>query len=404
MSETWTTQRQLETCRLLSASYGASGGTAALAVVAEIHGQAAVGTLIPWSGAFPSAIRVDAGGVIYVYIAGLYFVQQTAGVVASHFSFMVTTPDGDVNPLYLDAAKRLLDGLLLKGWSGASRFVICGHSYGGAVATVLGRLVAGRTYRRVNVFTAGAPMPGSEDWCYRFGHQLDVFRLMGWDDPVPLLPKAMSSLEEGALAPVTFLWKTQAVRYGHPGRGMILLADGGEEAGGLPFQSDGIANRAVRAALGASGGYFGQGHLIDTYAGRLQRRVDRMLSPVARSLVVDSFQDRSARVQDLSAFTRGPNMAASLPRTSVFIPIPFRARMVVSGNVFQVQWMGYVVSTYFTRSPARTLAKRLNSFLRLLQRADLVNPGNIGYAITNYLQEAASGSGGFRPVMQTGAT
>jgi len=404
MHETWTEQRQLDTCRLLSAAYGSTGEQATGNLVHSIFGTSVNVEWVRWESVFPSAIIVRSGGVTYVYIAGLYHIQQTLGVVSAHFSFMVQSPYGDVNPLYLSAATRLYRKLDDMAVIEQSRYVVAGHSYGGAVATVLGRMLAGKSTRQINVYTAGAPMPGSQEFCLRFGHQLDVFRCMDFDDPVPLLPRAMRALDEGALAGATALWKTQAGRYDHPGRGSIMLADGAQVPGPLPEQSASIAASVWDEVRGGSAGYFGAGHLINTYAERLQRRVSTTVEK-ARGSQVNRLVTLPTPVFSATMKAREEiQMPNSLPRATVFIPKPFRAKMVVSGNVFQVHWMGYTIATYFNRSPARTLAKRLNGFVKLLQRGDAVSPTQMQYALTNYLQEAASGSGGFKPVMSTSLT
>ena len=91
--------------------------------------------------------------------------------------------DGKVPPLFLE---RNIDQL-----NNDTKFIIAGHSLGGAIATLAGSylLEMGIKSQNISVYTFGAPPIARTDFCEHYQHKLNIYRLVNSNDMVPKLDK-----------------------------------------------------------------------------------------------------------------------------------------------------------------------------------------------------------------------
>jgi len=65
------------------------------------------------------------------------------------------------------------------------KFIICGHSLGGAIATLYGAYLYDIGVRNLVVYTYGAPSVGDDNFVSKFGGKLNLYRIINQYDPVP---------------------------------------------------------------------------------------------------------------------------------------------------------------------------------------------------------------------------
>ncbi|NRA82869.1 MAG: hypothetical protein HRU22_03515 [Gammaproteobacteria bacterium] len=72
-----------------------------------------------------------------------------------------------------------------------TKFIIAGHSLGGAIATLAGSylLEMGIKSQNISVYTFGAPPIARTDFCEHYQHKLNIYRLVNSNDMVPKLDK-----------------------------------------------------------------------------------------------------------------------------------------------------------------------------------------------------------------------
>jgi pimeloyl-ACP methyl ester carboxylesterase len=100
-----------------------------------------------------------------------------------------------------------------------SKAVYVGHSYGGAVATLLAARPA--PWRTVGVWTAAAPRCGDGVFAQTFSLPCERWTTPG--DPVPLLPPSTNAVLDATLFPI---WPTSPVAYVHCGQRFQVNSDG----------------------------------------------------------------------------------------------------------------------------------------------------------------------------------
>ena len=82
-----------------------------------------------------------------------------------------------------------------------------------------------------------------------------------------------------------------------------------------------------------------------------------------------------------------------------YIPVQFRAKAELIGGQYVVTWMSGIVLIGHTKSNARSLANKLNLFLRTMQGASSADHTAFNNALASYWT-VCSGSGlGFNPVL-----
>ena len=91
--------------------------------------------------------------------------------------------DGKVPPLFLERNIGQLNN--------DTKFIIAGHSLGGAIATLAGSylLEMGIKSQNISVYTFGAPPIARTDFCEHYQHKLNIYRLVNSNDMVPKLDK-----------------------------------------------------------------------------------------------------------------------------------------------------------------------------------------------------------------------
>lgn len=162
---------------------------AALLVQDYLGPDATVTTFANVGDLFPACVIAIIRDTAFLWITGTTSLEQGA-VQALYFGFGPTNQGAyECSQIYEDAAVVMAARLTAAGaFVGSTRFVLSGHSYGGAVAYVLAaKLKLANAGRRVEVVTHGMPQPGGaslRDIVNPFRQAHYVYE----DDPVPYLP------------------------------------------------------------------------------------------------------------------------------------------------------------------------------------------------------------------------
>jgi hypothetical protein len=199
---------------------------AAAAAAAELLGAAAVVTPFAQPNAeIPAGIVATIEDSCILWLTGTTTYQQLA-LQAFYFGFgMRDQGVYSTTDLYERVALAILAIVSQAGGNGATRFVLVGHSYGGALAQIIAaRLLLANPARPVEVLTLGAPMVGDD----RLLAILDgafVKHYVAQDDPVPHMPPAsiiLAAVLPIAAALVAANWS----RFERPGDRTVITNDG----------------------------------------------------------------------------------------------------------------------------------------------------------------------------------
>lgn len=204
-----------------------------------------VGTLIP-----NCLVAVDLN-LCLVTITGTTNFQQLA-LQGLYFGLGPSSQGSySASQLYEDAATQMAYRITAAGGAECTRFVLVGHSYGGAICHVLAaKIRVNNPSRRVELVTFGSPKPGDD----RLRDIVLPMKQTNWvneGDPVPYLPPVGATFAElSGLVPLLLFgfWRT----YERPGSVVVLDADGTIERTDSAKIEDSIL-LAVMVTIAASG-------------------------------------------------------------------------------------------------------------------------------------------------------
>ena len=204
------------------------------------------------------------------------------------------------------AVREQVDTFLSRFWTEGTPVFICGHSLGGALATVAATYVRARWRARVILYTYASPHVGSRLFARHFSSDGDLVahRHVLHSDIVPRLPPSefewprglRDALDNVASAPALFVdadldpWEhVGALRYlEHVAEGVVVSRQLGTPAGPLP-PPGGDAPRSPAAIgwqMGAWGALATYAEVIESVYGELQSQADRAAGAV-RGLAQD---------------------------------------------------------------------------------------------------------------------
>ena len=115
----------------------------------------------------------------------------------THFAQISFPPFGTVHEGFLKVYQSLWDKLtiIVRNVQGLKRVVICGHSLGAAVATMIGLSLQntfGKDYVQVGVVTYACPRVGDENFSKAVDNTIQHIRIRNDSDAVPSFPAAVS--------------------------------------------------------------------------------------------------------------------------------------------------------------------------------------------------------------------
>lgn len=217
----------------------------------------------------PNCAVAVKGTNCFVFITGTTNAQQAA-LQTLYFTVGLRDQGGySSSSFYVDAAEEIESHILAAGGGTATRMVLIGHSYGGAVCAVIAaRLRINDPVRRVEMVTFGRPKPGDQRMADLLG-TLRQAHWAAWDDPVPWLPPDGNGLLDlfGFLGAALFF---QWVRYGRLSHTVQITEDIEFVASDENLLDQGTMTQIaiVIQAAAAPAPFFG--HFISTYAQRLR--------------------------------------------------------------------------------------------------------------------------------------
>lgn len=238
------------------------------------------------SATIPAGVIGQVGATAVVWITGTTNFQQ---LVVQAFYF-ATGPINQglysASALYEAAANAIAAEINAAGAGTATRIVLAGHSYGGAVAMVLAaKMLIANPGRRVELLTVGAPAPGDK----RLVDLIDALRQTHYADerdPIPFMPPR--GLTFAALVVIigpllALLWPT----FVRPPRVRTITEDGrlvDELTEDLPDDLIYITSLAIAAGLSVPNF---QNHRAEWYAYWLCNACKCVARPCVEPPVVD---------------------------------------------------------------------------------------------------------------------
>jgi Lipase (class 3) len=354
------------------------------------------------AGTLPAWLLVDRGDEIDVVIAGTFSTGSFQAQVASASAPMTASGAWSTGQVHTTDAAVISSTVSQSAKGRSPRVVLVGHSYGGVLAEVAAaQLLDARADLQLSVTTFGSPRAGAPSLAGRLA-PLSLLRVMNDNDPIPYFPphfyEALAMVLATGPVPAAF-WSAWV----QPGGGIVLRPDGSFFASALPPLGAPIADVNLLAWVTGANGELSAAHSITQYGARLKSTLAALPTtttpwPVPRG----AEGGQPVSVADATDFV---NSGGQVVRQSLlggssvmaYIPVNFRARAKYSAPFFWVTWNGFVVSNHTTKSSARTHAKYINKWLRVMQTAKNVSQGSLNSAIAAYLAAAPQAGLGFIP-------
>jgi pimeloyl-ACP methyl ester carboxylesterase len=369
--------------------------------IAKLFPEARLYKVFPRSGLIPAWAVVAHQQQTLLFSYGASTTSQLISLAAS-----ATRPMGQGSvwaamDVVIQLARSVRDHLRLFLDTTKQNWTLIGHSLGGAIMEVL-VAVLGDTNERLSasVLTFGSPRVGDARLAALLSG-FPVYRVFSDNDPVPLVPPRLfdaplAAVNAGFLA--AYLWSL----YEQPPGGLQIDAQGRVYPWETPTLAPLIAEPTLTGWLTTAMLSNQSGHSLVEYGRRLSaayssgRRSLRDMLGVSgpesdRPLTQEAFDEVSKR-KPVSPNTNegGSSMA--------YIPPTYRATVLrISTDLWGVFWMAHLIAQNNNRSHCRTMAARLNAFLRKMQDQDMVFQSELTGAINEYLPLATDTANGFKP-------
>lgn len=296
-----------------------------------------------------------------------------------------------------------------------SPIILCGHSYGGAIAIAAAVLLAKRGITDIQVLTFGSPCVGTEQFYWHLAG-MPVIRYMCHDDPVPDLPGFFplyfrdSQVSAGKK-------RDNIITYAQPRQGYILSPFGTLRRKDFPtvpftgfFMGADRSPEDPDIPLGLDSMIVA--HYLTTYEKRLAMAIPQSLrtttaptpppAPVQSSLAVPlgpvkqivRVQNPPAKITIVIDRSFGNPLfdGGAMP----FVPAQYSATIQKVGVKWTVVWLSFVIAEG-TQSQCRTLRKSFNHFLRRLQTMSSFSLTEFSPTFASYITHASAGGSGFKP-------
>src|ERR1700676_549881 len=324
---------------------------------------------IAWEGGVAIFMDGTNGGQIPNFIVGIGEYQEA-------------NSNYGADPAFQTAAVNLLADLPVNFLAGQRQFFICGHSYGGAIAIVLARMIrALYEPRNLDVITYGSPRPGTLTF-QRACSGINYVRWFCDNDPVPHVPPHQSECPT---------WHYLATRDLHDDANASVQPPEGHQinAQGIPILTEESTGQPQSIAWGITAWLtreqcFGSAaHQIDYYRDRFalfDLNIVPPIPPITRPRPEqpellrprEQLQLQEQAVQQLDAtslprqFIMVPPLPLELPApptiSPVVNPLPGHARYhrVRHGRVWTVDYQGETICVARDKKAAKVLARNFN--------------------------------------------
>jgi len=393
--------------KLLSVSenlYPEGQETAIANAVADAFGPGGNLFLFSRAGLVPPYVIADYGDVVYCWASGVHNARQGLAVLVNGSKQLEAVGEWASNPLYVAAGRVVLESLLSRSGGSGKRWVLTGHSYGGALLSVTSILLkAAYPTDDVQLCTFGSPRPGDAAMC-RVMRSLKLRRWMNSADPVPRFPPHFNEAPAASIAAGYFVASTWSA-YSQPRGGIVVYPDGVLAAKPLPLLDRPIQDVLLLDWISGIGGIQSAEHTLTTYRRNMERVAARQ--PASAALTTGSVSGDNGGQMSFADFIRlatgaaaaqGNNASSEGGKVS-YIPMGSRVSVAKIGTEYAVLWGNGIIAAGKTLAGARAFKRDFNRALRSMQNLDFVNQVALNTALADYLFAASTPGSGFEPIL-----
>jgi len=358
--------------------------------------------VFPASPPSPSWLWMDTGDQVVVASSGIATAQDGLAVLASTAQPLVSFGSWRTTDALLGIARGMFAQLGTRFQMGPRRWVLAGHSYGGAAACALaGVLTNAGVVSDLQVCSFGAPRPGDKSLSLLL-QQFTVRRYMNDNDPVPRFPPHATEAPLAYLAlpfPVALNWSL----FVQPQGGVVLAPSGSVQTRSLPPSVLPISDVDLLGWALSDKGFFATGHRIAEYQFRVAEAAAAASAfPPSLTTGTGPEADDPLTADKLTALLAGsgvnPSPFGGSSMSQGYIPPEYRATFFKAMPLdYRVRWMGFTVLAGLNRSNARALARGINGWLRRMQGAKSADHTAFNAALAAYWLVCVSSSLGFNP-------
>jgi pimeloyl-ACP methyl ester carboxylesterase len=355
------------------------------------------------NGSIPAYAFYVADDQLVILVTGATIPLQGVGLTAGALAPMATRNGVNLNAYLLLATDAIVAAVRMALQISPASILLCGHSYGGAIAEALAVVMPGfYAGQPFQLLTFGAPRAGDNTLSAALA-KIPSARYMNIGDPIPFFPPHFDEAPTLTIA-LGFPQASRLSNYVQPGAGIVLDTNGATFEATLPSGFSIIRDIDLLSWVNNQNGFLGVEHSYKTYRTRMASFTAPVLGPTPGPLA--GLKSEVEPVLTPAIFNAGAVLGPALltagalvATISVYIPVNYRAKVVKQGNLYTITWMGLTIATGNTKSNARTLAKYINKWLRVQQTVASINNQAFRNAFIAYANVCSSNLTGFMPVL-----
>jgi hypothetical protein len=391
-------------CQVLSALRTPANITAIQNLIFPLLGGTSQTISAPASDTTPGWVAMMRQGYAAVFIAGVSTLRQGLNTVAGYAGDPQENVNLPTNSYFIQMAQLIIDAVSSAANPATTRFFLCGHSLGGAVAETMERqLKRDSNPATCNVVTIGSPKPYNKVDAIG-AEAAPLGRWFCEDDPIPLVIPTFIDTPG-----VLLFFDTNEIRrfenFCQPKGGMQVKLDNTIGPAQVPATASVTFVSSIAAFLLSCATNLSSPHSPEIMLARLlnwiaanplpsavPQKGGAVLLPTSSSKTAHNAAERALQ----AAIQAAQFNADSVP---VVIPAVWRFQAVRLRPVWGVSFAGNVVTVCTTKRGARALARLFNQSFRKLQSQAIVNTTTLSSALAAYVVQAATVGSGFQPTM-----
>lgn len=393
-------------CSYLNAMQLPTGKAGVDSLVSADGGALIKSVLTPADNDMVAWYAAETADTVVIAIAGSSQLSHASATMSGYAGRITDSRSNPQNSYFEARAEALINTLAALGYPTGKRWVLTGHSLGGALCEIItvDRVASG--YRNLTtVCTFGACKPTDTEGARHLAIESRC-RWMNTDDPVPLV---CPTTEDTLSILLAYSWWT-CQRFGnfvHGPDGIGLSPQAVLSPAILPVDALMNASGSLAGWLLAVDGSSSSAHHLTTYLARLSLWIAAHPAPTTlpaagpaeapqgsgtRRLLTRQEQQLATNI---TAFQQRQNQGeVAVPPTQLF-----RVRRL--GRIFTVTFGEEVIAVNGNRRGAHQLARTFNAAFRSLQHQAVVDTTNLQQQLAEYLGLAVDAGSGFLPTMNT---
>jgi hypothetical protein len=344
-------------------------------------------------GADPAWMSAVLDGVSCLWICGTNNQDQAVAQALSYALASHSAPQGEVPNATWFSAARITRAALQSPVGLRGSLLVCGHSYGGAIALAMALwLRQGISQRSIHVVTYGSPKPGDAAACAWLDRNIRHVRWVNFNDLVTLTPPSSSEAPAGSRL-LGLVVGTQYNIWQQTNSGIRLRPGGQGEVGGPLVAVNKIVEADLFEWANSAKGALNSEHLPLTYAARIGQYSSLRFPPSRPQASAPATNDGFEGTHVILS-NDAPPISQEEEMPTVALNAEGFVRRLGPG-LYKVAWMGRIIASFETHASAKGYVRQMKRLLVRTVTSDGVYPPAFVQSLTDFLNAAAAGGAGW---------